>query len=248
MHRIFPRRAIHRFSTSPKSHFSEMPKLYYTPTSCGAASFIAAVAAGIHVNVEQADIRTHKTSSGEDFYKINPKGNVPTLVLDDGTVLNEGSAVLQWIADQVRHNLFGSQHLLTCINCPIQAPGKIAADYGTSERYLTQVALNYIASEVHNNFGPLFGQLSAENKQAQIAKIDKKFQYISEHMLNDKEFLAGHRFSIADSYLYVVLSWGPYVGVDISKYPVIQAYFDRVKALPSVTRAHEMMATNPSST
>ena len=78
-----------------------MTKLYYTPTSCGAASFIAAVAAGIHIDAEVVDIGTHKTASGEDYYKINPKGNVPALVLDDGTVLNEGAAVLQWIADQV---------------------------------------------------------------------------------------------------------------------------------------------------
>ena len=78
-----------------------MTKLYYTPTSCGAASFIAAVAAGIPIDAEGVDIGTHKTASGEDYYKINPKGNVPALVLDDGTVLNEGAAVLQWIADQV---------------------------------------------------------------------------------------------------------------------------------------------------
>lgn len=78
-----------------------MTKLYYTTTSCGAASFIAAVAAGVHIDAEQADIKTHTTSSGKDFYAINPKGNVPALVLDDGTVLNEGAAVLQWIADQV---------------------------------------------------------------------------------------------------------------------------------------------------
>ena len=81
--------------------FIIMTKLYYTPTSCGAASFIAAVAAGIHIDAEVVDIGTHKTASGEDYYKINPKGNVPALVLDDGTVLNEGAAVLQWIADQV---------------------------------------------------------------------------------------------------------------------------------------------------
>ena len=83
--------------------FITMTKLYYTPTSCGAASFIAAVAAGIHIDTEVVDIGTHKTASGEDYYKINPKGNVPGLVLDDGTVLNEGSAVLQWIADQVSY-------------------------------------------------------------------------------------------------------------------------------------------------
>jgi glutathione S-transferase len=78
-----------------------MPKLYYTPTSCGAASFIAAHIAGVQLDVEQVDLRTHTTSSGADFYKINVKGNVPALVLEDGTVLNEGAAVLQYIADQV---------------------------------------------------------------------------------------------------------------------------------------------------
>lgn len=78
-----------------------MTKLYYTPTSCGAANFIAAVAAGLKIDVEQVDIRTHKTSSGADFYAINPKGNVPTLVTNDGVVLNEGAAVLQYLADQV---------------------------------------------------------------------------------------------------------------------------------------------------
>ena len=79
-----------------------MPKLYYTPTSCGAASFIAAHTAGLKLDCEVVDIREHKTASGSDFYAINPKGNVPALVLDDGTCLNEGAAVLQWIADQVR--------------------------------------------------------------------------------------------------------------------------------------------------
>ena len=82
-----------------------MTKLYYTTTSCGAASFIAAVAAGVHIDTEQADIRAHKTASGADFYAINPKGNVPALVLDDNTLLNEGAAVLQWIADQVLYSV-----------------------------------------------------------------------------------------------------------------------------------------------
>jgi glutathione S-transferase len=78
-----------------------MPKLYYTPTSCGAASFIAAFAAGVNLETEQVDLRSHQTTSGKDYYAINPKGNVPGLVLEDGTVLNEGAAVLQYIADQV---------------------------------------------------------------------------------------------------------------------------------------------------
>jgi hypothetical protein len=99
-----PRPTFVRRRPSFLHHFSNMVKLYYAPESCGVASFIAAVAAGVHISVEQADLEFHKTSAGEDFYKINPKGNVPALVLDDGTVLNEGSAVLQWIADQVELN------------------------------------------------------------------------------------------------------------------------------------------------
>jgi hypothetical protein len=92
------------FILTLESHFSNMPKLYYTPVTSGPASFIAAVVAGVHISVEQIDMDTHRTASGEDFYKINPKGTVPTLVLDDGTVLNEGSAILQWIADQVQRS------------------------------------------------------------------------------------------------------------------------------------------------
>jgi glutathione S-transferase len=78
-----------------------MPKLYYTATSCGAASFIAALTAGVQLETEQVDLQTHKTASGVDFYTINPKGNVPALILDDGTILNENAAVLQYIADLV---------------------------------------------------------------------------------------------------------------------------------------------------
>ena len=113
---------------------------------------------------------------------------------------------------------------------------------------MTQAALNYIASEVHANFGPLFGSLSPENKATQLSKLDKKFKYISEHMLNDSDYLVGNKFSIADIYLYIVLSWGPHVGVDIKSYTKVQAFFDRVSALPVVNEAHAKMASNPSST
>ncbi len=98
---VVPTHITRSFQTSSPI-FSKMPKLYYSPTSCGAASFIAAHAAGVQLDVEQVDLRSHTTSSGTDFYKINVKGNVPALVLEDGTVLNEGAAVLQFIADQVR--------------------------------------------------------------------------------------------------------------------------------------------------
>jgi glutathione S-transferase len=92
-----------------------MAKLYYTSSSCGAASFIAAVVAGVHINAEQVDFKTHLTTSGADFYKINPKGNVPCIVLEDGTVLNEGAATLQYIADQVRFRSLESQTDIACM-------------------------------------------------------------------------------------------------------------------------------------
>jgi glutathione S-transferase len=132
-----------------------------------------------------------------------------------------------------------------------QAPGTVAADYGTTDRYLTQVVLNYIASEVQSNFNLLYDQHFDEKipgmKQFFIDEIHKKLMYVAKHLLNGKDFLVGNKFSIADSYLYIVLSWGPFLGVDISRYPAIQAYFERVKALPAVVLAYEKMAVNPSS-
>eukprot|EP01032_Pedospumella_encystans_P008187 gene8187-9746_t len=205
-----------------------MTKLYYTPTSCGAASFIAAVAAGVKIETELVDIGTHITDSGADYYAINPKGNVPALILDDGTVLNEGAAVLQYIADL--------------------APGKIAATNGSKERYLTQNALNYLASEVHVSYGPLFYGLEGEAKGAQIKKIGTKFDYITKNLLNGHQYLVGDKFSIADAYFYIILSWSGYVGVDLTPYPKIKAYSEFIGSLPFVVAAHAAMATKPSST
>jgi glutathione S-transferase len=102
---------------------------------------------------------------------------------------------------------------------------------------------------VQSNFNPLYGQHhSFEVKQFLIGEIHKKFMYITKHLLNDKDFLVGNKFSIADIYLYIALGWAPYVGVELAQYPIIQTYFDRVKALPAVIRAQEKMTGNPSST
>lgn len=113
---------------------------------------------------------------------------------------------------------------------------------------MTINALNYIASELHANFGPLFGSLSEEAKVAQLEKIGKKLQYVNDSMINDKSFLVGNKFSIADSYLYIVLSWRAFVGVDISPYPAVQAYADRIHGLPNVVAAHAKMANKPTTT
>lgn len=209
------------------SHYQ--PKLYYTTSSCGAASFIAAYIADVNLDCEQVDIRGHITSSGADFYKINPKGNVPCLVLDDGTILNEGAAVLQFIADQ--------------------APGTVAPENGANGRYLVQNMLNYTASEVHAGIGGLFNPtLSPEVKAYVLAGYLKKLTYVNDVLLVNKEYLVGSTFTIADSYLYITLSWVGYVGVDITPFTNITAYYERIKTLPDVIAAHALMATNPATT
>jgi glutathione S-transferase len=204
-------------------------KLYYSPPSCGAAPFIAAYAAGLSIDCEQVDFKDYKTSSGTDYYKINPKGNVPCLVLQDGTMLNEGSAVLQYIADQ--------------------APGKIASEYGSNERYLVQNMLNYVASEVHSSIKNLFcSSLSPEMKDYFMTAYLKKLKYVDELLLDGHDYLVGSSFTIADVYLYINLTWVGYIGVDLSPYKNISTYFDRMKAIPAIVEAHALMATNPAKT
>lgn len=203
-----------------------MPKLYYTSTSCGAASFISAFTAGVQLETEQVDIRTHVTSSGADFYKINPKGNVPALVLDDGSVLNENIAVLLWIADQ--------------------APGTIAPAPGSPGRSQLLNVLSYVATEVH----PAVGCFFAPNQPADVtaffrSRVAQKLTYVNDHLVGDRRFLVGDSFSVADSYLYIVLSWTQYVGIDLAAYPKAQQFFRHIGGLENVRAAHGRIAEDP---
>eukprot|EP01035_Chromulina_nebulosa_P005265 gene5265-7141_t len=161
-----------------------MVKLYYTATSCGASNFIAAFVAGLSIDAETVDLYTHKTASGVDFYTINPKGNVPTLVLDDGTILNENAATLQYIADL--------------------APGKVAPVAGTVGRSVLQNALSYISGELHGAVGPLFNPtISAEVRDYSLKKVADKLKYINDVLVKDKKFVVGDSFTVADAYLYI---------------------------------------------
>mmetsp|Transcript_19205 Transcript_19205/g.17423 ORF Transcript_19205/g.17423 Transcript_19205/m.17423 type:complete len:207 (-) Transcript_19205:80-700(-) len=205
-----------------------MTKLYYSASSCSAASFIAAYTAKVSIECELVDTKTHLTSSGVDFYTINPKGNVPTLVLDDGTVLNEGAAVLQWTADQ--------------------APGTIAAQYGTNERYLIQQAVNYVGSEVHTSIGGLF-RANTDTVRSHVAEgAHRRLKYLNDVYLANHKFLVGDKFSIADAYLYIVLSWSVNVKIDLSHYPAVQDYYHYIGNLSNVIGAHERILTNPATT
>jgi len=124
----------------------------------------------------------------------------------------------------------------------------VAGNFGTTERYQVQNTLNYLASEVHTSFGPLFGGLTGDAKEAQFKKINAKLEYLAKHVLQGRHFLVGDKFTIADSYLYVILGWSAYTGFDLASNPTFQAYREYIGALPFVVEANAKMATSPSST
>jgi len=200
-------------------------KLYFTPTSCGAASWIAASQTGLKFDSEIVDLASHKTASGADFYTINVKGNVPTLVLPGGQVLNEGSAILQYIADQAPNS-------------------NLAPKNGTIERYQLQNTLNWIGTELHKTVGGLFNPAYDQKARDIItANVYKKLDYLEQNDLKDgRKFIqGGNHFTIADSYLYIVLTWFAYLKLTLDNHPKVKAYFEGIKSLPFVVAAHEKM-------
>ena len=202
-----------------------MVKLYYTPTSCGASSFIYAYYIGLSIDCEVVDLVTHTTDSGEDFYKINPKGNVPCLVLDDGTILNENIACLQYISDQSE------------------------IKFSSKENYLLLQSLSYIASELHATIGNLFNKsISSVTREFVINNFERKMKYLENNLLNDKKFIINDVFTIADSYLHIVLSWTYYAGIDLDKFPIAKNYYDNICSLIYVKKAKNLMQTFPNKT
>ncbi|KAJ3214473.1 hypothetical protein HDU81_001693, partial [Chytriomyces hyalinus] len=148
----------------------------------------------------------------------------PAIVLADGTLLNENSATLQWIVDN--------------------AVTPVGAKNGTAERYLLQSKLSWISSELHGTVGGLFNPtLSAEVQEHLIAKSYQKLQFLNDVELADgRKYFVGNGFTVADSYLYIVLSWSPYIKLDLSKFPKVEAYFKGIGELSFVKEAHAAMA------
>lgn len=191
-------------------------KIYYTPGTCSTAPRILLAEAGIECEQEAVSFKTKQTASGADFLQINPNGYVPALQLDDGTVLTEGPAIDQYIADLVPEKRL--------------APGN-----GTPERYRMQSWLNYIATELHKGgYSILFDRGAAEEwKDAARAKLAKRLTYV-DTALADQQFLLGNDFSCADAYLFVVLGWSSASNVDLSGFANLNAFIERVAARPSV--------------
>lgn len=194
-------------------------KLYYLPGACSLASFISLLEAGQKFEHAAIDRATKKTSDGEDFLKINPKGYAPALKLDNGEVLTENAALLAYIGD-------------------LNPAARLIPASGL-ERYRVQEWLSYINSEVHKSFGLLFNPAFPDQVKL-VAKdnIDKRLALIEERLGNNS-FLTGETFTVADAYLYVTLSWRNFVGVSIDKFPKLTAFFNRVAARPSVKAARK---------
>lgn len=193
-------------------------KLYYAPGACSHAPHILLREAGLDFALEKVDLAAKRTESGADYSKINPHGYVPALQLKDGTVLTEGPAIDQYIADLV----------------PAK---KLAPASGTPERYTLQSWLNFISTELHKQFSPLFNKAVPEDYKAMVKeKLASRFDAINEH-LSKRQFLLGETFTAPDAYLYTVLSWGKYFGIDFAKWPAIKSFLERVAARPSAQAA-----------
>lgn len=193
-------------------------KLYYSPGACSLSPHIVLMEAGLPFNAERVDLKSKKTASGADFLAINSKGAVPALQLDEGGVLTEGAAITQYLADK-------------------KPDSGLAPRAGTLERYRLIELLNYIAADVHKGFGPLFNpSASPEWKAAAIAGLSGKFDWLSSH-LGQKTYLMGDTFTVADAYLFTILSWTSHVGIDLKKWPLLSAYVARVGQRPKVQEA-----------
>lgn len=193
-------------------------KLYYSPGACSLSPHIVLIEAALPYTLEKVDLAAKKTDKGVDYLTINSKGGVPALELDDGKVLTEGPAVIQYLADR-------------------NPDSGLAPRAGTFERYQLMEMLNYITSEVHKGFGPLFDkQASAEMKAAAKTALGKKFDWLTSY-LKGKSFLLGTNFTVADAYFFTVLNWPAKVGIDLSKWPALAAYHAHIGQRPKVQQA-----------
>lgn len=193
-------------------------KLYYSPGACSLSPHIVLCETGLDFTIEKVNLRTKETESGRDFSAINPKGYVPALELDGGEVLTEGPAIVQYVAD-------------------LAPEKKLIPPAGTLARARVQEWLNFIGTELHKNFTPLFNPASTDDiRNAAQANIARRLP-IAATALDAHPYLIGDSFSVADAYLFTVLSWTGFVKVDITPWPSLAAFVERMKARPGVHAA-----------
>lgn len=194
-------------------------KLYYSPMACSLSPHIVLRETGLPFELVRVDLKTHTLAAdGSDYLALNPKGYVPLLELDDGERLGEGPAIVQYLADR----------------CPEKG---LAPANGTFARYRLQEWLTFINSELHKGFSPLFNPRVAEDAKAEVrAQLGKRLDYVAAQ-LSGRAFLLGDTFTVADAYLFVVLNWGQWVGIDLAGWPALASFHARVGARESVRAA-----------
>lgn len=195
-----------------------MMKLYYSPGACSLSPHIILRETGLDFSIVRVNIKEKKTEDGEDFLVINPKGQVPALLLDNGELLTEGAVIVQYLADQKQDR-------------------NLIAPAGTLKRYHQLEALNFISTELHKSFAPLFTPGTPdEYKEIARANLIKKFQYVDD-ILVKKAFFADDNFTVADAYLFTVTNWAKLVGVDISHLKHLAEYCEKMAKRPKVQEA-----------
>lgn len=194
-------------------------KLYYAPAACSLSPHIVALEAGLDVEMKKVDLGKKSVADGGNFLDVNGKGYVPALELPSGEVLTEGPAIVQYLADQ-------------------NPDSRLAPRQGTIERYRLQEWLNFITAELHKSFSPLFNKDAAPEWKAGVtAHINKRFDWLATQ-LDKQQFLMGDQFTVADAYLFTVLNWTKFVGIDLAaKWPSLAAFQGRVAARPKVQQA-----------
>ena len=193
-------------------------KLYYSPGACSLSTHIALLEAGLPYDLVKVDLRAKKLENGDDYLKINPKGQVPALALDSGELITEGPVIVQMIADKV--------------------PAKnLAPSRDSAERYKLQEWLTYINGELHKNIGPLFNPALSDDAKAVFKdRAMGKFKYL-DNQLAGRDYLMGKQFTVADGYLFVMLRWAESMKFDLSGLNNLMAYKDRIAARPKVDEA-----------
>lgn len=195
-------------------------KLYYSPGACSLSPHIVAREAGVTLELEMVDIQTKRTESGADFWQINPKGSVPVLELDDGELLTEGPAIVQYLAD-------------------MNPERKLVPPNGTLPRYRLQELLGFINSELHKSYSPLFNPATPEIMRSERRDALRKHYALLEQHLARQPWLLGNNFSVADAYLFTVTNWASYVDLDLSQFSLVAAFQRRVAERSCVQAAME---------
>src|SRR5258706_4160768 len=193
-------------------------KLYYSPGACSLPPHIALLEAGLPYDLVKVDLKAKKLENGDDYLKVNPKGQVPALGLDSGELVTEGPVIMQVIADKA-------------------AAKNLAPARDSAERYKLQEWLNFVTAELHKNFSPLFQPaIPDEVKKFFSDRIMGKFKY-ADSQLASHDYLMGKQFTVADGYLFTMLSWADRMKFDLSALPNPLAYKARVGARPMVQEA-----------